>query len=792
MTLAGITVFGSGTITFVGEQGRESQVIVNSTTGWQVVNRASNFEVAPGVFLGSISQIRAETTTLLVVDDVTVQVTDAVQPEGGVIAGRQFLDLDSDGDHDPGEPGLDGWTIRLFDEAGSLVAEQVTSTQDADGNGVIEPAKERGLYRFTGLAPGTYRVDEVHKEGWTQTIPGEPVFGMRADIEAGRESRSLVGADFDGDGDVDLAVLNQFDRTVSLLRNSNRGDGAFESWGLYSVNGNPQTIVAEDFDSDRDIDLAYASDGTFSILWNNSGGGFRVPEAFPARLDGDHTFGNVEVVSLVAGDLDRDGDIDLAAGDAGNQVIRILWNDSLARRSVIGLGSGDPEALVAADLDGDGDLDLASSNRVGGFASVLVFRYLANLGGFTSGQDYFLPQAARSLATGDLDSDGDFDLIAGGNTGLSVLWNNGRSRFEARSDFEARGPVFSVAPADLDGDGDLDLAVSSFNHTIEVWRNDEGAVAPFASYQIGNSPYAVLATDVDGDGDLDLASANFGGPSVSVLRNLTASRVATLTTEQPVMLGLDFGNTSRFQVVTVGRDLTAVEGSRIRVPVQYTTTDRDATLSGLGLRLHFDSTLMTFDGLTGLLATNHVQQQVLADTANFDDDPTTDRFLLISWSDLQGLWPNEELSAVLYHAHFRLTAGATAGETTTIRFTSSSNAVTHGFAGIPSRVEIVPASLDVDANGVADALSDGTLIIRSLFGMTGLPLTTDAVAFDAARTVPDALQDYIEQLATVILDADGNGAVNALTDGLLIQRYLFGYRGASLVNGVADPIGLRR
>jgi hypothetical protein len=89
---------------------------------------------------------------------------------------------------------------------------------------------------------------------------------------------------------------------------------------------------------------------------------------------------------------------------------------------------------------------------------------------------------------------------------------------------------------------------------------------------------------------------------------------------------------------------------------------------------------------------------------------------------------------------------------------------------------------DVDGNGVADALTDGLLIIRRLFGFGGSALTDGAVASDCTRCDPTAIATYIDQVHEG-LDVDGNAQTDALTDGLLIIRYLFGFQGAALTDG---------
>jgi len=91
---------------------------------------------------------------------------------GAEISGQKFDDVDGDGaGREPGEPGLDGWLIQLLDQNGDPVAEQSTHSEDVNGNGMIDPETERGLYRFTGVASGTYTVAEVLQPGRRQTFP---------------------------------------------------------------------------------------------------------------------------------------------------------------------------------------------------------------------------------------------------------------------------------------------------------------------------------------------------------------------------------------------------------------------------------------------------------------------------------------------------------------------------------------------------------------------------------------------------------------------------------------------
>jgi hypothetical protein len=98
-----------------------------------------------------------------------------------------------------------------------------------------------------------------------------------------------------------------------------------------------------------------------------------------------------------------------------------------------------------------------------------------------------------------------------------------------------------------------------------------------------------------------------------------------------------------------------------------------------------------------------------------------------------------------------------------------------------------PCTLDIDGNGQYDALTDGILILRYLFGFRGATLIDGAVAPDCTRCTAPEIEAYLEGCVSCCLDIDGNGVADALTDGILILRYLFGFSGATLIDGAVAP-----
>ena len=104
---------------------------------------------------------------------------------------------------------------------------------------------------------------------------------------------------------------------------------------------------------------------------------------------------------------------------------------------------------------------------------------------------------------------------------------------------------------------------------------------------------------------------------------------------------------------------------------------------------------------------------------------------------------------------------------------------------------IPSGSLDIDGNENYDALTDGLLLLRGMFGLDGSALITGTIASDATYT---ELVDIEARIATLgdLADIDGNRDIDALTDGLLTLRYLFGLQGDTLIDGVVATDATRK
>jgi hypothetical protein len=224
------------------------------------------------------------------------------------------------------------------------------------------------------------------------------------------------------------------------------------------------------------------------------------------------------LTAVVELDVDRDGDVDLAAGDYQSAGYLYL-NDGAG--SFASVNSGDfttpsgqvsTEAMIALDADNDGDVDVVRAVRQNSGPSFLVLYANDGRGQLTSRESGDLDDGAghwiESLAVADVDQDGDLDLAVGASPYSRLYLNNGQAIFQRveAGGFDDESAKF-VKPLDADGDGDLDLVcISSWRG--KLYLNDgvgvftEAAAGDFTRHTRLRS---LNTLDTDGDGDMDLA-----------------------------------------------------------------------------------------------------------------------------------------------------------------------------------------------------------------------------------------------------------------------------------------------
>jgi hypothetical protein len=251
-------------------------------------------------------------------------------------------------------------------------------------------------------------------------------------------------------------------------------------------------------------------------------------------------------------DMDRDGDLDLVIAREFESAI-LLLNDGTGRftddRTRLPQVVRDYEDIALADFDRDGDLDivLVAEDDLPGTTLAPKHQFYLNdgAGRFTDASARLpVRSEANAVAAGDLDADGDQDLILGNAGPESVLLNDGSGRFtEAAGAVPPSGDITQdVVLGDVDGDMDLDLVIANESGGANTLLINDGrarftaAPMPLPRRMTTEATRNASLADMDGDGDLDLVFANVifagGDPQARLLRNMGGGRFEDVTAMQ--------------------------------------------------------------------------------------------------------------------------------------------------------------------------------------------------------------------------------------------------------------------
>ena len=337
----------------------------------------------------------------------------------------------------------------------------------------------------------------------------------------------LVLGDFNGDTWPDVATVNTSEDTVSVILNNQTG--GFGPPIETDLEYEPYTLAAADFDANGDLDLAIGSYSTVTVLFGNGDGTFQAPV--------DYDTGVNYIATIVAAPLDAGASVDLAVGGRYNNALIVLLNEG---NGTFGPPAAYPSAgsiteMISGNFDGSPPLDLLVTHGGGNSISLLI-----NFGdgSFAPPSSFVAGTNPSSLGAGDLDDDGDLDAVVTTEGYLSVLKGNGAGSFNAAVQYPA--PLsYGVVVEDFTGDGNLDVATLQSDYYSDrlllFAGNGSGALAKLdRGFHVGLEPMALAAGDLDGNGETDIALANSASSTVGILLALgNADFAAALSIDSP-------------------------------------------------------------------------------------------------------------------------------------------------------------------------------------------------------------------------------------------------------------------
>jgi hypothetical protein len=374
-------------------------------------------------------------------------------------------------------------------------------------------------------------------------------------VEADRSAVGLAVGDFNGDGNLDFATANSDVSTVSVLLGNGNG-----TWGQhvdYATGKTPTALAVGDFNRDgkQDIVTANVDANSVSVLLGLGDGTLASAVQYPVGA-------MPQDVSI--DDFNGDGTADIATANRYSDSVSILLgaDDGKFATKVDDPAGTWPDQIVTGDFNGDGKRDVITN---GGptKASVLLG---AGTGTFMApssvpaGSD----DSSVGLALGDLNSDGNQDLIVGRANGrwvpgaFGVFFGAGDGSFLPMVDYAA-GSARAIAAGDLNGDGKLELVVSVWQQSLSIFTLEgDGSMAAAVSYPTPAPAGQLAIGDFNGDHWLDIAALDRWGIYVLLA---TGNGKFDAPTSQPTGTGLenvllrDLDGDTHLDLAAIGRDL---------------------------------------------------------------------------------------------------------------------------------------------------------------------------------------------------------------------------------------------
>jgi len=305
-----------------------------------------------------------------------------------------------------------------------------------------------------------------------------------------------------------------------------KGDSApaaFVWFEDYFLDKEISAVVSGDIELDGDNDIAIADYAMkdVTILVNDGNGDFSVSDNYPLDYNPDE---------MLVTDINNDGYVDVIVMHSAGQTssdyhLTLMINDGLGNFVLNTPSFSAFDSLCGlsrADFNLDGYLDLCLTECQNDEMSVLLNNKNGSFDGGSANDKYSTGAGPVAVTTGDFNNDGFMDAATANRSSsdISVFFGDGAGAFEAASDYAVGNNPVRLKAADLNDDGSLDIVTADSGEGISVVLNDgNGDFSQLTKYLPANYPGDMVVRDFDGDGDIDIASVNESSGDITLILN---------------------------------------------------------------------------------------------------------------------------------------------------------------------------------------------------------------------------------------------------------------------------------
>ncbi|MGZ3861583.1 MAG: FG-GAP-like repeat-containing protein [Bacteroidia bacterium] len=447
-------------------------------------------------------------------------------------------------------------------------------------------------------------------------LSGQVAFSFTTNLPAGGSPREIITADFNSDGNSDIAIVHDIGINNVLIYLGN-GAGGFSAPLYASVGFAASSIQSADFNSDGKADLATANgdSNSVSIALGNGAGGFGPPNNF-------HVTGSPSAITCA--DFNLDGKTDVATANYSpwtGGTTAVLLGDGLGNLDTAAYlpSGGGSIVLTSSDFNNDSMPDLAIA--LDGPSQVIIFSGDGS-GGFGSPHHFSVGWYPLSMTNGDFNEDGNMDIATGNysDNDVSVLLGNGTGTFLPAMNFSAVKSPASIVTADFNGDAHLDLALtkgSSYDSLAILLGIGNGRFCPPIKFPIPSASESLINADFNSDGKQDLATDTYFNSGLLVMLNKNTPLVPLIITGDSMVCSgqsttLSTTNNGYSYYWTGPAPSTTIVGSGTHASISqegiYTLRIKNYCFDTLNYNIHIDTVKASFtvNETTSLVPCNEI------------------------------------------------------------------------------------------------------------------------------------------------------------------------------------------